>query len=94
VDCDRHCRRLGRLQSGGSPRTLTTASMHQTQLRPQVVLYGDSLTQFSFNGAGWGAGMAARYQVCAALGCERVERRLHRWSVRNGGVRVARLSGG
>ena len=42
---------------------LTTATMYQTQLRPNVVLYGDSLTQNSFNMGGWGAGLACRYQV-------------------------------
>jgi hypothetical protein len=41
----------------------TTATTYQTQLRPTFVLYGDSLTQFSFNMGGWGAGVACRYQV-------------------------------
>lgn len=30
--------------------------------RPTVVLFGDSLTQFSFSEGGWGAGMADAYQ--------------------------------
>ena len=31
-------------------------------MRPRIALYGDSLTQFSFDVRGWGAMMAHSYQ--------------------------------
>jgi hypothetical protein len=32
-----------------------------TKLRPQFVLFGDSITQLSFENGGWGAALAALY---------------------------------
>lgn len=50
------------LVSRALPRALSALAMGLTDRRRAIVIFGDSLTQRSFQPAGWGAALAMRYQ--------------------------------